>query len=129
MKKTMAFILGMIFGLCLDLYVCAENVRYFVPFVYVDSIQFETEKDMHNIYYELEKDSLGNQYEHIKLVSNDSIIQTFKYTYQESDTTWRIPIDNKLKELEDELINTKDKELRKQIQYHINFLKTKYYEH
>ena len=129
MKKTMAFILGMIFGLCIDLYVCAENVRYFVPFVYVDSIQFEAEKDMHNIYYELEKDSIGNQYEYIKLTSNDSIIQTFKYTYQQPDTTWRIPIDNKLKELEDELINTKDKELRKQIQYHINFLKTKYYEH
>ena len=102
--------------------------RYFIPFVYVSQEEFNAQCGEHDVYYELCVDSIGNEYENTRLVSNDSILHTFVYkACYKADSSWFEPIRAKVDSLEKEILETKDKEAKKRIQGSIDWLKERYY--
>ena len=103
-------------------------LRYFVPFVTVTQEEFDAQCGEHEVYYELSIDSLGNETEEIKRTSDDKVLQTYIYkACYKPDSTWFIPIKNRVDSLENEILATKDKETKKRLQDNVDWLKKRYY--
>ncbi len=102
--------------------------RYFVPFMYVSQEQFVAQCGEHDVYYELSVDSLGNETEYMKRTSDDEILQTYVYKVcYKPDSTWLEPIKARVKELEVEISQTKDKDMKNRLIKNLNWLKERYY--